>query len=134
MDNKKASKWVAIVATFITALLLFFYIEANDIGEESGGTLTGPFLKSGHLGSLALLISTFAIFKFQRLAFWMTLAGMLLALPWFSWELFPAFWCSNDNCSPGGSLYPWFDFELEVFWLLGLFGLTLFLQRRAFIK
>lgn len=134
MDSKKSTKRIAAIVTFITALCLFGYIEANDVGETSGGSLTGPFLMYGHLGSLMVAVASFAIFKFQRLAFYVSIIGMLMAFPWFSWDVSPAFWCSDDNCTPGGSLHSWFDLEPEIFWLLGLFILTLFLQRRAFAK
>lgn len=133
MDSKRVWEVIAAVATFATALMLFHYIEIHDIGETNGGTLTGPFLLLGHLGSFTLAISAFVIFKRQRLAFCMSVIAMMMPLPWFSFDLWPGFWCSA-NCDPGGYQPPWFIFRPDVFWLLALFTLTLFLQRRAFTK
>ena len=134
MDNDRVWKRIVAASTFATALMLFHYIEIHDIGETNGGTLTGPFLLFGHLGSITLAISAFVIFKRQRLAFSISVIAMMMPLPWFSFDLWPSFWCSK-NCYPGGYQFPPnMIFRPDVFWLLTLFVLTLFLQRRAFIK
>lgn len=49
--------------------------------EFSGGRITGPLLNMVDLGSLSLIVSALALFRWPRIAAAVALAGSLLCLP-----------------------------------------------------
>lgn len=80
--------WAALVAA-----------DAGDVGEVSGGSLTGPFLGAAYLAAVVLFGGSLLALVRDKASMLLTVTGWLLTLPWASWLLIPGTWCANGSCA-----------------------------------
>lgn len=94
----------ALIAGVAASILNFVQVESFDVGEESGGRLTGPMIMLSFWGSALLLAGATAQIWRRRVGGGISLAGLALMLPLFSWFFAAGWWCSSGKCKVG---YSW---------------------------
>ena len=100
---------IAALSTGIAASILnFSQVEAFDVGETSYGALTGPMIILSFLGSALLLVGAMTQIWQRRLGSHISLAGLALMLPLFSWFFAAGLWCLDGKCY---GQYPLFSFN-----------------------
>lgn len=90
-----------LVATItgLAGLATLVSADRGDVGELSGGSLTGPFINAAYLAALFLISGGLLAMMKDRASMLTTALGWLLALPWASWQVFPGLWCADGNCA-----------------------------------
>lgn len=122
----RARSILIAVLTAIAGWVALVSADAGDVGELSGGSLTGPFIGSAYLAAVVLFGgSVLAPFR-DKASMLLTAIGWLLALPWASWLLFPGAWCAHGACAIE---HPHFVPDLHAFALALLPPLAIAMRR-----
>ena len=98
----------ALIVGVAASILNFVQVESFDVGEESGGSLTGPMIMVSFWGSALLLAGAITQIWRRRLGGGISLAGLALMLPLFSWFFAAGLWCLDGKCY---GQYPLFSFN-----------------------
>jgi hypothetical protein len=85
-------RYVSIAVSVAAVLLAFRVVERLDIGEESGGRLTGPMIFACFASVPVLAASIVCGFRYPKISNILWIGGMILAVPLASWRLAPGLW------------------------------------------
>ena len=104
-------KWLAILAGLLgayAAYRAFIHAEHLSSFEEGSGTLTGPMINLAMLGAAIFLLGAVGQLWLRRAGMALTLTGLALTLPFYSWMFFAGAWCAATPCY---GKYPLFKFH-----------------------
>ena len=88
----------------------FLYVdEASLYSQLMDGVLTGPMLQSSEIGSIALVSGAVSQIWRRKLGLVLSIIGLALMLPLFSWFFAAGVWCLDGRCY---GKYPLFSFHL----------------------
>jgi hypothetical protein len=116
---------LAFVLGAAAAARIFIVADRLSMGEEGGGTLTGPFILFALVGSFLLFVGSASQVRYQRAGLTLCLLGFALSFPLFSWFFAGGLWCLNGNCHGMPAL---FSFDGYSAITLALAALSLALQ------
>lgn len=101
-----------------------FALNAEAIGEEAGGALTGKFNVANYAGVVWLFATALLALTRPRTSFLAALFGAVMISPMQSWRLFPGLWCALGNCSIDPPLLTW-NFSSVASFLLAVAAVIL---------
>ena len=85
-------RYVPIAVSVAAVLLALRVAEQLDIGEESGGRLTGPMILACFASVPILAASIVCGFRNPKFSNILWIGGTILAFPLASWQLAPGLW------------------------------------------
>jgi hypothetical protein len=112
----------AIVLTFVLA-------ERSDVGETSGGQLTGPMILACFAAVPVLLSAIVVRLWHPSLGIALWIGGTLLTVPLATWWLVPGWWSAIAPWPSAGTL-PMFNLRWDCLILLACLFVALWLQSR----
>jgi hypothetical protein len=95
----RKSRFFSLVVIPLCLAGAFFALQAEAVGEEIGGQLTGKMNIANYFGALLLLISIALVLMRSSYLTFAIMVSWVLIIPMQSWRLFPGWWCSDGNCA-----------------------------------
>ena len=125
-----STRQLAARAASVAAVLLAYRLVAEmDQGETAGGQLTGPMILACFASLPVLVASVIMQSRQRRIALFLWIGGMILAVPLASYDLFPGWWSRVGPWpNSGGYVPPLFVAEWESLILVLLLLSSLVLQ------
>ena len=103
---------LALVLGVWAGLRNFGFVDDAGLTELQGGTLTGPMLDLSRIGSGIMVIGACVQVWRRKIGASLSLVGLALMMPLFSWYFASGLWCLNSRCYGPPEAYPLFSLHL----------------------
>jgi hypothetical protein len=111
----------------LAAVRNFLFVDDAGLVMLHGGALTGPMMDLSRIGSAVLLIGACVQMWWRKIGGSISILGLAMMLPLFSWFFSSGLWCRAGHCYGPPDSYPLFTLHgfSAVTLVLALASITL---------